>query len=36
MLAFPGALSSYEEKSIKRKRHTKKGGKTKSKVTHVP
>jgi len=36
MLSSPGAPSSYEEKRIKGKRHMKKGGKTKAKVTHVP
>ena len=36
MLSSPRGPSSYEEKSIKGKRHMKKGGKTKVEVTHVP
>jgi len=36
MISFPGAPSSYEEKSIKGRRHMKKRGKTKLGVTHLP
>jgi len=36
MLSSSGAQSSYEEKSIKGKRHMKKGGKANAEVTHVP
>ena len=36
MLSSPRTPSNYEEKTMKGKRHMKKGGKTKAKVTHVP